>query len=95
MSLFNNQAGLSFAEDCFNIKANFLERERVQLESRIEDLKEALRINKELITTLVTTSDNLEISKKLQDENKLLYDSLERTSFERIQDVLFQDLKVQ
>lgn len=65
MSLFNNQAGLSFAEDAFNIKANFLERDRVQLENRIFDLKEALKINKELIQTLVMGADNLEVSEKL------------------------------
>ncbi len=83
MSLFNNQAGLSFAEDCFNIKANFLERERVQQDNRIDDLKEALRINKEMIRLLVSSTDNVDISLKLQDENQLLYGALERTSYER------------
>ena len=73
MSLFNNQAGLSFAEDCFNIKANFLERDRVQLENRISDLKEALKINKELIQSLVMGADNLEVSEKMRKENHLLH----------------------
>ncbi len=83
MSLFNNHAGLSFAEDCFNIKANFLERDRVQLENRISDLKEALKINKEMINSLIMGADNLDVSDKLQKEIALMHAAIERTEYER------------
>lgn len=55
----------------------------MQLENRISDLKEALSINKELIQTLVIGADNLEVSDKLQKENGLLHQAIERTEFER------------
>ena len=36
-----------------------------------------------MIKVLISSADNLDVSLKLQDESKLLYDALERTQFER------------
>lgn len=40
---------MSTTEGLFNLKASFLERTRVQLDGRLYDLTEALKLNKSLL----------------------------------------------